>query len=79
MKRVKAACLLQTLHFQLKEDIDHDIAVRAIREEVAHYKTQLERNRTAFKIDEETVQPDGSIIVKIRKQYNAVNTGSYLD
>lgn len=79
MKRVKAACLLQTLHFQLKEDIDHDIAVRAVREEVAHYKTQLERNRTAFKIDEETVQPDGSIIVKIRKQYNAVNTGSYLD
>ena len=79
MKRVKAACLLQTLHFQLKEDIDHDIAVRAVREEVAHYKTQLERNRTAFKIDEETVQPDGSIIVKIRKQYNAVNTGIYLD
>ena len=79
MKRVKAACLLQTLHFQLKEDIDHDIAVRAVREEVAHYKTQLERTRTAFKIDEETVQPDGSIIVKIRKQYNAVNTGSYLD
>ena len=78
MKRVKAACLLQTLHFQLKEDVDHDIAVRAVREEVAHYKTQLERNRTAFKIDEETVQPDGSIIVKIRKQYNAVNTGSYL-
>ena len=79
MKRVKAACLLQTLHFQLKEDIDHDIAVRAVREDVAHYKTQLERNRTAFKIDEETVQPDGSIIVKIRKLYNAVNTGSYLD
>ena len=79
MKRVKAACLLKPLHSQLKEDIDHDIAVRAVREEVAHYKTQLERNRTAFKIDEETVQPDGSIIVKIRKQYNAVNTGSYLD
>ena len=79
MKRVQAACICQTLHFILKEDIDHDIAVRAVREEVAHYKTQLERNRTAFKIDEETVQPDGSIIVKIRKQYNAVNTGSYLD
>ena len=78
MKRVKAACLLQTLHFQLKEDIDHDIAVRAVREEVAHYKTQLERNRTAFKIDEETVQPDGSIIVKIRKQYNHHDTGDYI-
>ena len=79
MKRVKAACLLQTLHFQLKEDIDHDLAVRAVQDEVAHYKAQLERNRTAFKIDEETVQPDGSILIRIRKQYNAVNTGDYLD
>ena len=79
MKRVKAACLLQTLHFQLKEDIDHDLAVKAVQDEVAHYKAQLERNRTAFRIDEETVQPDGSILVKIRKQYNAVNVGTYLD
>ena len=79
MKRVKAACLLQTLHFQLKEDIDPALAVKAVQDEVAHYKVQLERNRTAFKIDEETVQPDGSIIIKIRKQYNAVKTGEYLN
>ena len=79
MKRVKAACLLQTLHFQLKEDIDHDLAVKAVQDEVAHYKAQLERNRTAFRIDEETVQPDGSILIRIRKQYNAVSTGDYLE
>jgi len=79
MKRVQAACLLQTLHFQLKEDIDHDLAVKTVQDEVAHYKAQLERNRTAFKIDEEIVQPDGSILIKIRKQYNAVRVGDYLD
>ena len=79
MKRVKAACLLQTLHFQLKEELEHELAVKAVQNEVAHYKAQLERNRTAFKIDEETVQPDGSILIRIRKQYNAVNTGEYLD
>lgn len=79
MKRVKAACLLQTLHFQLKEDMDHDLAVKAVQDEVAHYKAQLERNRTAFRIDEETVQPDGSILIRIRKQYNAVSTGDYLE
>ena len=79
MKRVKAACLLQTLHFQLKEDVDHDLAVKAVQDEVAHYKAQLERNRTAYKIDEESVQPDGSVLVKIRKQYNAVKVGEYLD
>lgn len=28
MKRVKAACICQTLHFMLKEDIGHDYAVK---------------------------------------------------
>ena len=79
MKRVKAACLLQTLHFQLKEDLDPSLAVKAVQDEMAHYKAQLERNRTAYKIDEEAVQPDGSIVVRIRKQYNAVQVGEYLD
>ena len=79
MKRVKAACLLQTLHFQLKEDLDPALAVKAVQDEVAHYKAQLERNRAAYRIDEEAVQPDGSIVVRIRKQYNAVQVGEYLD
>jgi len=79
MKRVKAACLLQTLHFQLKEDMDPAVAAKAIQDEVAHYKAQLERNRTAYKIDEETTLPDGSVLIRIRKQYNAVSTGEYLD
>ena len=46
MKRIKAACICQTLHFQLKEDLEHSIAVRLVREEVEHYKQALERNRT---------------------------------
>ena len=50
MKRIKSACLLQTVHF-----------------------------RTAYKIEEEAVQPDGSVIVKIRKQYNNHNVGDYMD
>ena len=36
MKRVKAACICQTLHFMLKEDISHEDAVRFVAEEVAH-------------------------------------------
>ena len=27
MKRVKAACICQTLHFMLKDDLGHDYAV----------------------------------------------------
>ncbi len=78
MKRIKAACICQTLHFMLKEDIDHDLAVRQVQEEVERYKHGLERNRTQHKILEETTQPDGSVIIKIIKQYNASPVGDYL-
>ena len=54
MKRVKAACICQTLHFMLKEDVAHDYAVRLVQDEVAHYKKNLERNHTRYKIVEET-------------------------
>lgn len=79
MKRIKAACLEQTIHFQLKEDWPHDEAVRAVQEEFAHYKLQLDRNRTQYKIVDEQTQPDGSILIKIKKQYNGHHCGDYMD
>ena len=79
MKRIKAACLLQTVHFQLKEDLDHTLAVSAVRDEVAHYRKQLERHRARYQILDEAEQPDGSIMVKVIKQYNASPVGDYLD
>lgn len=79
MKRVKAACLLQTIHFQLKDDIEKSLAVKCAREEAEHYKSLLIKNRTKYKILDETVQPDGSIMMKIAKQYTTYNVGDYLD
>ncbi len=79
MKRVKAACICQTLHFMLKEDAAHDYAVKMANEEVEHYKKKLERNHTQYKIVEQTVQTDGSIILKIIKQYNSSPVGDYLN
>ena len=79
MKRIKAACICQTLHFMLKEDVDHDYAISLVKQEVEHYKKTLERNRTQHRILEETMQPDGSILVKIIKQYNTSPVGDYLD
>lgn len=78
MKRVKAACICQTLHFQLKEDLGNDYAVKLVQEEVARYKKQLDTNRVQYKILEETTQEDGSVIVKIIKQYNQCPVGDYL-
>ena len=79
MKRVKAACICQTLHFMLKEDLGHDYAVQMVRTEVDKYKTSLDRNRTKYRIISEEEQPDGSVIIKIIKQYNTSPVGDYLD
>ena len=54
-------------------------AVKQVKEEVETYKKNMERNHTKYKIVEQTEQPDGSIIVKIIKQYNAAPVGDYLN
>lgn len=63
----------------LKEDVGHDYAVSLVKEEVANYKKSLERAGTLYKIVDETAQEDGSIMIKIIKQYNACPVGGYLD
>lgn len=78
MKRVKAACICQTLHFMLKEDAEHDYAVKLVKEELEHYKKKLEQNKTQYRIVEEMPQTDGSIMIKIIKQYNQSPVGDYL-
>lgn len=79
MKRIRAACLCQTLHFFQREDADRDHAAKAVQEEVNNYKHHLERNCIPYKITSETVQPDGSILLKIIKQYNNSPVGDYLE
>ena len=79
MKRIKEACICQTLHFMLKEDAGHDYTASVVREEIKKYKENLEKSKTEYKILEETEQPDGSVIIKIKKQYNTAPVGSYLD
>lgn len=79
MKRIQSACICQTLHFMLKEGVGQAYAVSLVRQEVDQYKKDLERHHTKYKIVEQTDQPDGSIIVKVIKQYNASPVGEYLD
>ena len=79
MRRIKEACICQTLHFMLKEDVGHDYAVKLVKDEIEKYKAGLDKNKTKYKIVEETEQPDGSVIMKIIKQYNTAPVGSYLD
>jgi len=79
LKRIKAACIEKTLHFMLKDDISHTAAIAAVKAEVEHYKAQLERTRTKYKILDEATQEDGSVIIKIKMQYNNTPVGEYLD
>ena len=74
MKRIQSACICQTLHFQLKEGVVKDYAMRAVQEEVG-----LERSHTKYKIVEEHKETDGSIVIKIIKQYNSAPVGDYLN
>ncbi|MGN1307164.1 MAG: hypothetical protein ACI4V3_05800 [Faecousia sp.] len=77
MKRVKAACICQTLHFMRKEELGQTEA--SVQEEVERYKQSLDRSRTQYKILEETLQPDGSVILKLKKQYNQSPVGEYFN
>ena len=79
MKRVKAACITQTLHFLLKEDVGKEYAKKLVTEEVKKYKEQLDKNKTQYKILLEETQVDGSVIIEIKKQYNTFQVGNYLD
>ncbi len=40
MKRVKAACICQTLHFMLKDDLGHDYAVKLVKEPPPTYNVE---------------------------------------
>lgn len=72
MKRVKAACILQTLVFSQKPEMGYDKerALKINREEIAHYQTTLDRAKTRYQILDTAEQVDGSIVVHVRKQYN---------
>ena len=79
MKRVKAACITQTLHFMLKDGAEHDYAVELVDEEVERYKVHLDRSGTQYRILSEEKQEDGSVIIEIKKQYSNSPVGDYLN
>lgn len=72
VKRIKSACILQTLVFSQKEEAGHsrEAGLKLNKQEFEHYKQTLERTKTRYQIIDEAEQPDGSIIVHVRKQYN---------
>ena len=72
MKRVQAACILQTLVFMQKEDcgLSKNSITEANRREFDSYKQKMEKARTRYQIVSQEEQDDGSLVVRVRKQYN---------
>ncbi len=72
MKRIKAACILQTLVFSQKPEMGYskEIALKINREEIERYRKNLERTKARYQILDTAEQEDGSVIVHVRKQYN---------
>lgn len=72
MKRVKAACILQTLIFMQKPEMGYnkECSLKINREEIERYKANLERAKTRYQIVDTVEQEDGSIVVRVKKQYN---------
>lgn len=79
MKRIQYACLNQTIHFRAKDEVPQEVARREIQAEYTAYKQLLDQKRILYKIVEERVEPDGSIIIRIKKKYNGYDVGDYLD
>lgn len=72
MKRVQAACIMQTLVFSQKNEMGYsrEHAEKLNREEYESYKKTMERSRTRYQIVSEEVREDGALVIRVRKQYN---------
>jgi len=82
MKRIKAACILQTLVFSQKPEAGFTPAeaLALNREEADQYRARLVRTGTRHQIDGVTEEPDGSVILRVRKQLNAkADVAEYFD
>ncbi|MBE6937632.1 MAG: hypothetical protein E7460_03650 [Ruminococcaceae bacterium] len=72
MKRVKAACIYQTLVFSQKPELglSAEAALEINKTELERYKKSLERTRTRYLITDVSEEADGSLTVRVRKQYS---------
>ncbi len=80
MKRVKAACIQQTLVFMQNENCEwsKEVQLEYNRAELGRYKKDLESKHTQYQIIKEEEQLDGAIVIEILKQYGTSPVGEYI-
>lgn len=72
MRRIKSACLLQTIRFDTTNGENP-------KEELEMYCKRLDRRKVKYKVEGTQEQEDGSLLVKIMKQYNTYSTEGYIE
>lgn len=72
MRRIISACLLQTMKFDTSNDSNPE-------KDLEIFLMKLEKKRTKYVIESKEKEADGSIVLKIKKQYNSYETLDYLD
>lgn len=76
MKRVKSACLYQTLVFILDPKVSKEEALSKVQTEVEVYKKKANSD---IQILNETINEDGSVEIQIRKKVSEYSVGNYFD
>ncbi len=82
MKRVQAACILQTLVFSQKPELmfTKDQALTYNNAEIEQYKESLEKSKTKYQIVDRLELENGSVMIRVRKQYSAkTDVSEYFD
>ena len=72
MRRITSACLLQTMRFDTLNGEDPV-------QELEMFCKKLDMKKTKYIIEEKTSEPGGTLLVKIRRQYNQYKTDGYLE
>ena len=72
MKRIISACLEQTIRFDTYNDANP-------KDDLKRFLELMDRKNTKYQIVDQMENSDGSVIIKIKKQYNAYKTDGYID
>lgn len=73
MKRIQAACIMQTLVFSQRPELElsPERAEKINRADYEAYRRRMDRTATRYQITSEEVRADGALVIRVRKEYNA--------
>lgn len=72
MRRVVSACLLQTMRFDTLNGADPE-------KDLEIYCKRMDMKKARYVIEGKEKQPDGSLLVKVRRQYNQYQADGYME